>query len=45
MCILSCQQTSINVRVSRVKTTRPALIEWMDTTAAAYQVLTGHSAN
>ena len=43
--ILFYQQTSINVQVSRVKTTRPALTEWMDTTAAAHQVLAGLSAN
>ena len=43
--ILFYQQTSINVQVSRVKTTRPALTEWMDTTAATHQVLAGLSAN
>ena len=43
--ILFYQQTSMIVQVSRVKTTRPALTEWMDTTAAAHQVLAGLSAN
>ena len=44
MFILSYQQTSMNVQVSRVKTTRPALTGRMDTAAAVHQVLTGHSA-
>ena len=44
MFILSYQQTSMNVQVSRVKTTQPALTKRMDTAAAVHQVLTGHSA-